>query len=106
ETESSSSTRRMNSMLRYKLREGARTLREAHAGGASVEALRQAKQEILETIYRILCIHLGTPPERFVWQWTDSDGQFHRDPESTPQEFAERYITLPLDEYVCLVHDP
>ncbi len=22
-------------------------------------------------VHRILCIHLGTPPERFVWQWRD-----------------------------------
>ena len=24
----------------------------------------------------------------------------------TPQQFAEKYITVPVDDYVCLVHDP
>ena len=24
----------------------------------------------------------------------------------TPQEFAEKYTTISIDEYVCLVHDP
>ena len=48
----------------------------------------------------------GTPPERFDWQWTDKDRKFHRDGELTPQEFAERYVALPIEEYVCLVHDP
>ena len=24
----------------------------------------------------------------------------------TPQQFAEKYITVPIDDYVCLVHDP
>ncbi|OGG54002.1 MAG: hypothetical protein A3F84_04910 [Candidatus Handelsmanbacteria bacterium RIFCSPLOWO2_12_FULL_64_10] len=24
----------------------------------------------------------------------------------TPQSFAKKYITVPLDDYVCLVHDP
>ena len=24
----------------------------------------------------------------------------------TPMEFAEKYIATPMDEYVCLVHDP
>jgi aminopeptidase C len=43
---------------------------------------------------------------KFDWQWKDKDKQFHRDGEMTPREFAEKYITLPLDEYVCLVHDP
>jgi bleomycin hydrolase len=51
-------------------------------------------------------MHLGTPPDRFTWQWTDKDKIFHRDEETTPQQFAARYAGLPLDEYVCLVHDP
>ncbi len=61
---------------------------------------------MLRAVYRVLCIHLGTPPERFDWQWTDKDRQFHRDGVLTPQEFAAKYVDLPLDDYVCLVHDP
>ena len=71
ETQSSSNTGRMNSILRYQLRQGARTVRAATAEG--LEAARAAKAEIMQVIYRILCIHLGTPPERFDWQWTDKD---------------------------------
>jgi bleomycin hydrolase len=106
ETESSSNTRRLNSILYYKLREGARTLRDQHAAGAGEDEIRAAKDEIVATIYRILCIHLGTPPATVQWQWTDTDGHFHRDDEMTPQEFAAKYVDLPLDDYVCLVHDP
>src|SRR5580698_6756531 len=104
ETQSSSSTGRMNSILRYQLRQGARTVRAATAGG--IEAARAAKADILQVIYRVLCIHLGTPPESFDWQWTDKDKQFHRDGVLTPQEFAAKYVDLPLADYVCLVHDP
>src|SRR6266566_3140642 len=64
------------------------------------------KAYILKVIYRVLCIHLGTPPERFDWQWTDKDRHFHRDGVLTPQEFAATYVDLPIDDYVCLVHDP
>jgi bleomycin hydrolase len=106
ETESSSNTRRMNSILVAKLREGARTLRERYARGASIDELRAVKDQTLEVVHRILCIHLGTPPSRFTWQWNDKDRGFHRDGELTPQEFAAKYVDLPLDEYVCLVHDP
>jgi len=106
ESESSSNTQRMNSLLRAKLREGAMVLRERHAVGDSHETLRAAKDELVAVIYRMLCIHLGTPPSRFTWQWTDRDGQFHRDEETTPQAFAAKYVTLPVDDYVCLVHDP
>ncbi len=106
ETQSSSATARMNGILRSKLREAAGTLREMSAHGASRDALRPAKEETLSVIYRILSIHLGTPPVRFAWQWTDKDKAFHRDPETTPKEFAAAYVDLPVEEYVCLVHDP
>ena len=106
ESESSSNTRRMNAILLAKLREGARALRDLRAGGAPMEAARASKEEILKVVYRILCIHLGTPPQRFPWQWNDKDKVFHRDGEMTPREFADKYVQLPLDEFVCLVHDP
>jgi bleomycin hydrolase len=104
ETQSSSDTARMNSILRYQLHQGARTVRAATAEGP--EIARAAKAEIMQAIYRVLCIHLGTPPERFDWQWTDKDKQFHRDGTLTPREFAARYVDLPVSEYVCLVNDP
>jgi bleomycin hydrolase len=104
ETQSSSHTARMNSILCYQLRQGTRTVRAAAA--QSGEAARAAKAEILQIVHRVLCIHLGTPPERFDWQWTDKDKKFHRDGVLTPQEFAARYVELPVDDYVCLVHDP
>ena len=104
ETQSSSNTGRMNSILRYQLRQGARVVRAATADG--LESARAAKAEVLEVVYRVLCIHLGTPPERFDWQWTDKDKKFHRDGVLTPQEFAAKYVDLPVSEYVCLVNDP
>lgn len=104
ETQSSSSTGRMNSVLRNLLRQGARSLREASAQGP--DAARAVKSDILDVVYRVLCIHLGTPPEQIDWQWTDKDKEFHRDGVLTPQEFAAKYVTLPINDYVCLVHDP
>jgi bleomycin hydrolase len=106
ETNSSSNSRRMNGVLRAKLREGARKLRQQHARGASQSALREVKAEYLEIVHRMLNIHLGTPPQRFLWQWRNSAGEFQRSGELTPREFAEQFVQLPLDDYVCLVHDP
>jgi bleomycin hydrolase len=104
ETQSSSDTGRMNSVLRSLLRQGVKAVREAAADG--VDAARAEKASVLRAIYRVLCIHLGTPPDRFWWQWTDKEREFHRDGELTPQEFAARYVDLPIADYVCLVHDP
>src|SRR6202020_215585 len=71
-----------------------------------LERARAAKAEVLQVIHRVLCIHLGTPPERFDWQWTDKDKKFHRDGVLTPQEFAAKYVDVAVSEYVCLVNDP
>jgi bleomycin hydrolase len=102
ETESSSATAQMNDTLRKLLRQGARDLRALDG----LEAQRDRKQQILTAIHRVLSIHLGTPPQKFLWQWKDSDKGFHRDGWTTPAEFAAAYVQLPVDEYVCLVHDP
>ncbi len=104
ETDSSSSTRAMNRALQTLLRQGARDLRALAAEG--VEAQRGHKREVLAAVHRVLSIHLGTPPQRFLWQWEDRNKEFHRDGWLTPAEFAAAYVDLPLDEYVCLVHDP
>lgn len=106
ETYSSSRTSSLNKAIALILRRGARDLRTRVRAGEQIDAVREAKQEILTVIHRVLAIHLGTPPQRFTWQWSDKDRLFHRDDETTPKEFAARYTSLPLDDYVCVVHDP
>jgi bleomycin hydrolase len=104
ETKSSADTDQMNSVLRRVLRQGAKDVRALLPRGT--EAMRARKQEILTVVHRVLTMHLGTPPEQFDWQWTDKDRGFHRDGVMTPTDFASKYVTLPLDEFICLVHDP
>ncbi|QGN33064.1 aminopeptidase C [Microlunatus sp. Gsoil 973] len=102
ETISSSGTRQMNSSLRKILHTAARDIRVA----ADPDARAEIVETTLSTVWRALCMHLGTPPDRFFWQWTDADKQFHRDGWLTPQEFRNKYLTIDPDDYVCLVHDP
>jgi bleomycin hydrolase len=106
ETESSSNSGIMNARITEKLREFAARLRQGFAAGASESDLRAQKAEMLETIYRMLSIHLGEPPREFLWQWRDKEKEFHRDGVVTPQEFREKYIPLDLDGMVCLIHCP
>jgi bleomycin hydrolase len=106
ETLSSSGTRSMNEALTGRLRVGAKQLRDMHASGAAVSDLRAAKKAVLADAYGILRVHLGNPPERFDWQWTDEKKKFHREPGMTPKSFYKKYVTLPLEDYVCLVNDP
>ena len=106
ETQSSSATRKMNEQLLARLRKGALEVRSCLAGDNVSEHVQETKKKILEEIYRMLSIHLGTPPTEFDWQWNDKDKVFHQDGEMTPLEFANRYFQTDPQDYVCLVNDP
>ena len=106
ETVSSSATREMNSWMTLKLREYACALRSAYRNGASVEALRTQKNAMLSTIYRMLCICLGQPPETFDFEVRDKDDKFIRDAGITPKEFYSKYVGMDLRDYVSLINAP
>lgn len=106
ETESSSSTGQMNWQITLRLKEFGCRLREAHWAGKSEAELRAMKPAMMETIYKMLCIHLGEPPTEFEWQWRDKDKQFHCDGVLTPLGFYRKHIDVDLSEMVCLIHCP
>ncbi len=106
ETESSSNSRWMRTLLTSKLREFAAELRKLHATGAQPDDLRERKYKMLAEFYRMLAVHLGEPPARFFWQWRDKDDKFNRDGWITPQEFLQRHVPFDLDSMVCLIHCP
>lgn len=106
ETESSSSTGSMNYQVIFMLRDYACRLRREHEKGASLSKLETLKSDYMAEVYRMLCIHLGTPPQEFEWQWRDKDKEFHRAGKLTPREFYAKYVNVDLSEMVCLIHDP
>ncbi len=106
ESQSSSSTRWMNANLRHLVRAIAAEIRGIMDGGGSVKQAREHKQMRMADVWRLLNIHLGTPPKHFDWQWRDKEGEFHRRGRMTPHEFVNEFVTLPFNDYVCLVHDP
>ena len=106
ESKSSSATRWMNASLKDLLRSSACELRDMISRDVGLEEVRARKKEMIGGVWRLLCMHLGTPPERFSWQWRDKDDVFHRKGEMTPLEFSSQFVSVDWDDYVCLVHDP
>lgn len=106
ETQSSSDSRLMNALLCAKLREYAAELRRIHKNGDEMNVLRSRKETMMSVLYRMLCIHLGTPPTEFLWQWRDKDNTFHRDGQVTPKEFFDRYVGADLNAKVCVINCP
>ena len=106
ESFSSSQSAEMNKMISRKLRENAHDLRKEHAKGASSEDLDKLKHNMIEEIFRMLSMHLGTPPKSFNWQVRDKDKKFRRYENLTPQSFYNDHVGLNLDDYVCLINCP
>ena len=106
ESFSSSQSAEMNKMLARKLRENAHDLRKEFSKGASNEELNKLKNSMIEEIFKMLSMHLGTPPKSFNWQVRDKDKKFSRYENLTPQSFYEDHVGLNLDDYVCLINCP
>jgi bleomycin hydrolase len=101
ETKNSSNTRRMNQLLNEMARSCAVELRAMAAAGVDEAVLRERKMEMLEDVYRLLALHLGVPPEEFVWRYEDKDGKIH-EIEHTPKSFYKEAVGVDLRDYVTL----
>ena len=102
----SSQSMRMNRMITRKLRGFAKDLRAAYEKGADTKKLRAMKEDMLRTIYQMLTICLGSPPEKFEWQIRDKDKKFHRFEKLNPKQFYKEHVGLDLNDYVCLINCP
>ena len=94
ETFTTNSTARFSGLLKLKLREFGLELREMR--GPDQQLMRR-KEEMLHTVYKMLVMTMGVPPEQFVWKGEDF----------TPQTFAAKYGKPSLlTDYVMLMNDP
>tara|TARA_B100001750_G_scaffold134187_1_gene106757 strand:+ start:326 stop:1663 length:1338 start_codon:yes stop_codon:yes gene_type:complete len=106
ESHQSSNSAQMNKLVTRKLRGFAIDLRTAHSNGKSASVLRGMKDDMLSTIYQMLCISLGTPPEKFDWSIRDKKNKFQRFTDLTPKKFYNEHVGIDLDDFVCLINDP
>lgn len=106
ESISSSATREMSTYLTVKLREYACTLRSQYEKGVAMDDLRKEKDQMMATIYKMLCICLGKPPKTFTFEVMDKDRKFIRDASITPKEFFDKYVGWNLNDYVSLINAP
>lgn len=99
---------RMNCLLRSKLREYAKALRDLVDNGASDDELRALIKEQMTVIYRIIGICLGIPSEKFTWEYYDKAKNYHCVGPITPLEFYENFVKSQynVNDKVCLVTDP
>ncbi len=105
DTASAKSSSFMNKVLKTLLRKDASILRDLYKKGEKVEKLREKKVEMLKDIYHILVLHLGNPPEKFVFRYKDKDKKVVGPKEYTPLEFY-KLIGENLRDYYYLYTCP
>lgn len=106
ETHHSSNSGALNQFLTSKLREFAKTLRDAAAAGATTEELEAKKEDMLYFVYNTLVKALGMPPTAFTYEYRDRDKQYHRIENITPQAFFQQYVGWDLENIVSLINAP
>jgi bleomycin hydrolase len=108
ESFSSESSARMNAILKSKLREYSKILRDLMNSGAPSADVQAKVDEQMGEIYNIVGICLGIPPEKFTWEYYDKNKKYASVGPITPVEFYEQYVKpyYNVDDKVCLVTDP
>lgn len=99
---------KMNAIIKTKLREFAKVLREKVAAGASDADLDNTVKQQIKIIYNIVSTCLGTPQEKFTYEYYNKDKTYHSIGPVTPKEFYEKHVkpVYNINDKVCLVSDP
>ncbi len=105
ETQNSSSSGRMNKAIGTLVRQYAAELRKMAEAGKDENSLRGRKIEMLKTVYRMLVLHLGIPPEKFVWRFQDGDKKIVEQTH-TPGSFYSEVVAFDLKQYVSVFDYP
>ncbi|XP_041972026.1 bleomycin hydrolase [Aricia agestis] len=108
ETYSSRRSLHMNALIKTKLREYAKELRDLVDKKASDEDIEKAISAQMAVIYNIVATCLGIPPEKFTFEYYNKDKAYNSFGPLTPQQFYNNLVRplFDVNDKVCLVNDP
>jgi bleomycin hydrolase len=106
ETNQSSNTGSIGSLLNTHLKECAVKLRKLCGENKPKDEIAETKSAMLGKIYNFLCMCYGSPPESFDFEYTDKDKAYHCDRDCTPKGFFEKYFKDSLMDYVSVINAP
>ena len=106
ESSNSSNSRDLNNYLNKLLRKHAVLLRQMILEEATEEEIQANREAMLQEVYNLLAISLGTPPTVFDFEYRDEEKNYHLDQGLTPQSFYDKYVDVDLDEYISIINAP
>ncbi|KPI98983.1 Bleomycin hydrolase [Papilio xuthus] len=98
----------MNAIIKTKLREFAKELRDKVSANASEADIQKTIDTQMSVIYHIVATCLGTPPEQFTLEFYNKEKVYNNFGPLSPQEFYNKHVRplFNVDDKVCLVSDP
>lgn len=108
ESFSCESSAHMNAILKSKLREYAKILRQLVVDQKSEDKINEKIQEQMSEVFGVVSICLGNPPEKFVWEYySDKSKDYQKVGPVSPIEFYQEHVKkhFNVDDKVCLVTD-
>lgn len=108
ETFSSDNTARMAALVSSKLREQGLQLRQMAADKKDAKDIEAAKTRMLGTIYRMLALTIGEPPQSFSYAFKDKEGRTVGQAKTyTPMEFFKEVVGGPINgTFIMAMNDP
>lgn len=108
ESHSSEASRRMNDVLNHKMREYCLRLRNMVGSGSTKEELSNAIDSMIEEVFRVVSVCLGSPPESITWEFRDKEKNYNRIGPLTPLQFYREHVKpiFNVEDKICMVNDP
>ena len=106
ETAASANSQELNRMFNRKLQKDAMKLRDLANSDASDEKMKSVLHHLNAENYRVLAISLGTPPDKFTYEYRDENNEYRTTGQVTPIEFFKKFVNINFDDYVELMNDP
>lgn len=105
---SSENTRQLGLIGNNKMREYCKILRAMVVADRSEHDVNAEIERMMEEIYRITSICIGSPPETFTFEYYDKDKQYHKIGPITPIEFYNEHVkpVYNIADKVVIVNDP
>ena len=105
ETNTSSATRETAQLINFSIRKFASDAKALYLE-KGLEAVRKEKDNVLNKIYFLLVNAYGLPPEKFDFEYTDKDGNYHIEKGFDALSFKDKYLGDSLNDYVSLINAP
>ena len=106
ETVNSTDSDILTNLLTEKVKKDALKLIKMKKENKSIQEIEQIKTKMLQENYSLLCKVLGEPPEEFDFEYRDQDNKYVRLENMTPAKFRDQYLSIALEEYISICHEP